>query len=227
MIEAALYDLLNEAIKVEKLLSSAEVDEYFTRTATFDNRFSKSVNAYSFGSGSASCLFYTCDAGGESAGGTALVSLVNLLQRGTCNFRHLPVTWHFAPNLDLSSNQALTGFRKILKTLKPDLVCTMSANHQDCEPGVRFFSKNPLPERHSCLIRAMFEKSGVALDSRLTDPLMGAGFKVLKPANEPLLIELPPACQFFRPELDINAEFQPADQVYLLMAANLVVVDSL
>lgn len=227
MIEAALYDLLNEAIKIEKLLSGAEVDEYFTRTATFDNRFNKSGNAFSFGSGSASCLLYTCDPAGESAGGTALVSLVNLLQRGTCNFRHLPVSWHFAPNLDLSSNQALTCFRKMLKELKPDLVCTMNAARRGSEPGARFFMRSPLPDRHSSLIRAMFEKSGVALDGRLTAPIMGAGFKILKPAQEPLLVELPPACQFFRPELDTNADFQAADQVYLLMAANLVVVDSL
>ncbi len=228
MIEAALYDLLNEAIKIEKLISPAEVGEYFEKTAVFDNRFTKGSGYYSFGSGQFSCFFYTENTPGESAAGTALISLVNLLQRGTCNFRHLPVTWHFAPNLDLKDNRAIGAFRKAMKELKPDLVCSMQAAPVAAGlPTARFLLRKALPEKHFNLIRSMFVKSGVTPETAASSPLMGAGFRLLKPAEEPLLVELPGACQYFKVELAIDHDFQPADQAYLLMSASLVVVDSL
>ena len=51
MIEAALYDLLNETVDVERRLSRIEVKDYFERTITFDNRFVRNDQTYSFGDG--------------------------------------------------------------------------------------------------------------------------------------------------------------------------------
>lgn len=228
MIEAALYDLLNESIKISRLLSTSEVGEYFEKTAVFDNRFVKGSGYYSFGSGQHRCFLYTDNTNGESAAGTALISLVNLLQRGTCNFRHLPVTWQFAPNLDLGSNSSISTFRKAMKELKPDLVCSMNAAPAASGlPTARFLTRNVLPAKHSDLARSLFIKCGAEMLSSAAHPAMGPGFSLLKAVDEPLIVELPPACQFFRTELLTSADFQPADQAYLLMAASLIVVDSL
>ena len=230
MIEAALYDLLNESIRVEKLLTPAQIAEYFERTATFDNRFTRRSITYSFGSGPISCLFYNGkkdDAAATTAGGTGLVSLVNLLQRGSCNFRHMPVTWHFAPSLDLGSNQEISKFRSAIKELKPEIVCAVdnqiSVGNTE---SAKFSLKDQLPEKHVNLIRTMFEKSGIELERQGCDPVMGRGFKLLKPTREALLVEIPRSCQYFRVELQASKEFQPADSTYLLMAAALVAVDS-
>ncbi len=230
MIEAALYDLLNESIRVEKLLTPAQIAEYFERTATFDNRFTKRSITYSFGSGPISCLFYNGkkdSATATTAGGTGLVSLVNLLQRGSCNFRHMPVTWHFAPSLDLGSNQAISKFRSVIKELKPEIVCAVddqiSVSNTE---SAKFFLKDPLPEGHFNLIRAMFEKSGIELERQGCDPVMGRGFKLLKPASEALIVEIPRSCQYLRAELQTSEKLEPADSTYLLMAAALVAVDS-
>jgi len=124
MIEAALYDLLNETVDVERRLSRIEVKDYFERTVTFDNRFKCNGQTYSFGDGTIDFLIVG-PATKESTAGTGMVCLVNLLQRGTCNFRHMPVTWHFAPELDPADNVGMTAFRQTLKRIKPHLVCIL------------------------------------------------------------------------------------------------------
>ncbi len=227
MIEAALYDLLNETVKIERRLSHTDVKDYFERTVTFDNRFSRSGQAYSSGNGTIDFLIAGSPAK-ETTAGTGMVCLVNLLQRGTCNFRHMPVTWHFAPELDLADNAGITTFRQTLKQIKPHLVCILP------EPGTAkskesagFMLKKPLPQFHFNLIGTMFARSGFELQKAGCDPVMGPGFHVIKPVQEPLLVELPAKCQFFRPELRANKDIELADLVYLQIASSLVVLDSL
>jgi len=227
MIEAALYDLLNETVDVERRLSRIEVKDYFERTITFDNRFTRNGQTYSFGDGTIDFLI----AGSvtkETAAGTGMVCLVNLLQRGTCNFRHMPVTWHFAPELDPADNAGMTAFRQTIRQIKPHLVCILP------EPAVAkpketasLMLKKPLPQYHFNLIGTMFAKSGFELQKAGCDPVMGPGFQVLKPEHEPLLVELPAKCQFFKPELRASKDIEPADIIYLQMAQLLVVLDSL
>ncbi|MDD2998267.1 MAG: hypothetical protein PHV05_04340 [Candidatus Riflebacteria bacterium] len=219
MIEAALYDLLNESIKVKKLSTQTETTEYFNRTVTYDNRFTKQNFCYSFGKGSKNCLFYTNSGDGQTIGGTALITLTNLLQRGTCNFRHMPVTWNFAPN----TNEA----EEIIKLLKPDFVFEMTKAPSTGENGgATFIVKYPLPEKHSNMIRAMYLKSGLRINSANSDQQMGEGFRQTSETEKPAAI-MPPKCQFLKIQYGQIDNMAPADMVFLQMASGLLVVDSL
>ncbi len=227
MIEATLYDLLNESIKIESLFSVSHVEEYFARTATFDNRFSRRNGYYSFGTGPVKCFLFSTDQTGETAGGTGLISLVNLLQRGTCNFRNMPVTWHFAPNLDLKTNHGIGIFRKAMQETQSQLVCginsqSVSSNHETAI----FQLKRSMPEKQLNLLKTIFAKSGIQLSKQGADPVMGPGFVVVKPAHEPLLVELSEKSQFFSVNMSCGKTLAPADQVYLLMTAALIAIDS-
>jgi hypothetical protein len=140
----------------------------------------------------------------------------------------MPVTWHFLPGLKLDSNISLGTFRNTVKELKPEIICAVEERSSDSEPeSAHFFLKSALTEKHSSLIKHMYEKSGIELESRGSDPVMGRGFSILTPEREPLLVEIPRSCQYFRVALNTTAALQPADQVYLLMSAVLVAVDSI
>jgi hypothetical protein len=227
MIEAALYDLLNETIKIEKLLSTEAVNEYFDRTATFDNRFSRSDKHYSFGSGPVSCFIFSTEQVGETASGTGLVSLVNLLQRGTCNFRKMQVTWHFAPNLNLNDNQSITAFRNAIRKVSPDLVCSIETRPGAADKETASFRmRRGIADKQFNLLRTIFAKSGIQLTKHGCDPIMGPGFFIVKPVQEPLLLELQEKSQFFQISMSCDNSLAPADQVFLLMAATLIAIDS-
>lgn len=220
MIEAAIYDLLNESIKIKQLLTQPETIEYFDRTATYDNRFTKQNSCYSFGNGPKTCLLYTSSETGTTIGGTAMTVLTNLLQRGTCNFRHLPVTWHFAPNI--------ADTEQLIKSLNPDFVFQMTGTlAASKDSGVTFTVRHPLPDKHSNMIRSMYLKSGLRINPVNNDPQMGEGFRVISTEKAELTESMPAKCQFLSIESDYNENTAPADQVFLLMASGLVVIDSL
>lgn len=238
MIEAAIYDLLNESIKVEKLLKQTEVYEYFSRTATYDNRFIKRDYSYSFGKGQKSCLLFSFGQSGEAVGGTGLVTLANLLQRDTCNFRNMPVTWHFAPGLDLLTSQGITTFRAMLQDLQPDFIFAMpdslsegpDGSAQTPEQSARFLVKHALPEKHRSMIRSMFTKSGIEIDNAVENAQagqFGEGFFLANATNEPFLAEIPADCQFLQPIFGRVNDLLPADLVFLQMAIGLVGIDSI
>lgn len=228
MIEAALYDLLNECIKIEKLQSGADVSAYFDRTATYDNRFTRQTGCFSFGSGPNNCLLFSYGTGGETLGGTGLVALTNLLQRGTCNFRKMPVTWHFAPELDLSTPAGIETLRTAIRESQPAFIFAMAGNlSTDVQQPARFVVKSALPEKHCHMIRSMFKKSGIELGKAGSDRKMGEGFYLTENQHDAVFSEIPADCQFLQPVFANSNDLLPADQVFLQTGCGLTGIDSL
>ncbi len=213
MIEAALYTLLIETEQAGELLSPITAIEYFAKMARYDNRFTETkigadtsgrdIFAYSFGSGDNHCLFYAFPDPGEAVGARGLVALANLLQAGACNFKNMPVCWHFIPCLNFvdqpDSGKTLQTVRKTaaqevdwcLNNPRPETTALMSfadkirpvftlAMHDEAHDNTASSSylgvTKTLSPRSIQLIRSMYYKCGAVLNPDYSDKEMGDGF---------------------------------------------------
>ncbi len=109
-IDALLYQLQSETSLIKSIEPAAKVIEFFRNLAKYDHKIKevdlgsdasgRSIYSYSIGDGPTNILFYAFPDPGEAIGGTGIMALVNLLQKGACCFKSLPVTWHFIPCLN-------------------------------------------------------------------------------------------------------------------------------
>lgn len=216
MIEALLYTLLLETEQVTELMPPNKVIEYFSNMARYDNRFvernlgkdnsGREIFSYSFGNGSNHCLFYAFPDPGEALGGRGIVALANLLQAGVCNFKHLPVTWHFLPCLNFvdqpDNGQSLqpvmkkpdqevdwclnnprpetTALLRLADSIRP---CFTFAMHDEAHSGAEMPSYLGVTQRLSPqavqLIKTVLGRCGVKLNADYRDEQMGEGFFVM------------------------------------------------
>lgn len=213
MIEAALYTLLIETEKVNELLPPVKVIEFFSMMARYDNRFvekkigsdasGRDIFSYSFGNGPNHCLFYAFPDPGEVIGGRGLMAIANLLQVGACNFKSMPVTWHFIPCLNFvdqpDNGQSL---QKVMKKPDQEVDWCLSSPRPETTALITFadtikpcFSMGMHDETHcdelidsyigvtrtlsneaANLLRTVFFKCGAQLNKDYSDAQMGDGF---------------------------------------------------
>lgn len=221
MIEAILYSLLLETERATELLPPNRVIEYFSGMARYDNRFiernlgkdssGRDIFSYSFGNGENHCLFYAFPDPGEALGGRGIIALANLLQTGVCNFKHLPVTWHFLPCLNFvdqpdngNSLQAVmkkpdqevdwclnnprpetTALLQLANSIRP---CFTFAMHDETHSAAEMPSYLGVTRRLSPeavrLIRTVFARCGVKFNADYRDEQMGEGFFVMSSIGE-------------------------------------------
>lgn len=213
MIEAALYTLLIETEQATELIPPEKVIEYFATMAKYDNRFTekiigtdasgRDIFSYSFGNGPHSCLFYAFPDPGEALGGRGLMALANLLQIGACNFKNMPVTWHFIPCLNFVDQPGNgKSLQKVMK--KPehevdwclnnprpettalvqfaDMIkpCFSMGMHDEahCDEHIDSYIgvTSPLSKEAVNLVRTVFFKCQANLNKDYQDQQMGEGF---------------------------------------------------
>jgi len=221
MIEAALYTLLIETEKAIELMPAEKVIEYFSTMAKYDNRFiekkigsdasGRDIFSYSFGNGPHNCLFYAFPDPGEAIGGRGIIALANLLQIGACNFKSMPVTWHFIPCLNfIDQPDNGKSLQKVMK--KPDQEvdwclnnprpettallqfadmvkpCFSMGMHDEahCDELINSYIglTRPLSTEAVNLVRTVFYKCQATLNSDYRDPQMGEGFFTMSSIGE-------------------------------------------
>lgn len=201
MIDACLYELLNETDRIETMVSSTYGQEFLARMAKYDDRFRETSlrnnsSYYSFGNGSHHCLFFAYD---TSIATNGLVILCNLLQRGSCNFEHLPLTWHLfiasnekhenSKNQDtriITANHQVDTMISVIDSIKPAFSLVMrdfeNANSTTL-PGHIGISR-PLNKKIAHSVSNLFDRFQLPLDTSFKDSDMGEGFYMLNSISE-------------------------------------------
>lgn len=253
MIEAALYTLLIETEQATELLPATKVIEYFTNMAKYDNRFSenlvgkdesgKDIYSYSFGNGPHNCLFCAFPEPDAALGGRGIIALANLLQAGACNFKHMPITWHFIPCLNFAhysekkANRCLSSLENatLLKAANQIKPCFTFAMHDEVYANKTTPSYLGVTRRLATksvkLIKTVFARCGVQLSNGRHDPEMGDGFFLMDSIgpepSSPIVAQLANHGQVITTALDGTNNLKISDLVFLQLAAGLITMDAI
>jgi hypothetical protein len=254
MIEAALYTLLIETETITSLMKPAEVCEYFSMMARYDNRFSEMqigqdpegriISAYRFGNHPSSCIFCGFPGEKEEAGGRAMVALANLLQAGACNFRNMPVTWHFVPCLkmpvqgtgsslshpaaaQISTNSEGTALADLAASIKPCFTAIMhDTAHCPEEMPTRIGITRSLSAESVRTVNMVFNKCQTPLASDLMHPEYGKGFfQIDRTLENSIFAKLAEYGQAVTINVGKKPGLKNSDLVFLQLAAALTIMN--